>query len=88
MDRFDKGKLRVLIKMILIERSPKWMTANQITNIINSHNYGFRTDITASKVSKLINMESNATNSVFMKNIHKKKGKNKINMYQYKVIKK
>ena len=84
MNETDKAKLKVLVKMILIQKSPKWMTANQISSIINEHNWGFHTDISPSKVSKLISMELSKRNkNRFMENVNMGKGKNKINVYQY-----
>ena len=57
MDKVEKAKLKVLIKMILIHNSPEYMTAKQICEIINNYNFGFRSTITPVKVGKLLNVE-------------------------------
>lgn len=69
MNNNDKGKLKVLIKMILIHKSPQSLTANQITNFINDYNWGFKTDINSTKVGRLMSYEMKKHDRNFMDNI-------------------
>lgn len=66
MDKYDKAKLKVLIKMILLERCPKKTTANQLANIINENTWGFRTDISSNIISSLMKNELKKTDNHFM----------------------
>ena len=66
MDRYDKAKLKVLIKKILLERSPKKTTANQLANIINKNKWGFRTEVNSNIISSLMKSELNKSSSHFM----------------------
>lgn len=81
MENVDKGKLKVLIKMILLERSPKRLTANQIQNIINKHDWGFRTSITTPMVGKLLSYELKKNNNNFLDCIQSSKKKGGNNVY-------
>lgn len=84
MDKYDKGKLKVLIKMILIQR-PYEMTANQIADIINSYDFGFRTSITSAKIGRLLAYELSKHDNHFLKDIHcYKEDKNGVYMYYIK----
>lgn len=69
MDRYDKAKLKVLIKMILIQKSPKRLTANQLTEIINKYNWGFRTSITSAKIGRLLAYELKKHDKNFLSNV-------------------
>ena len=76
MDKVNKGKLKVLIKKILLEKSPRPLSANQIANIINEHKWGFQTPITSTKISKLLLYELKKNNKHFLDCIQmKKRGK-------------
>lgn len=68
--------------MILINRSPMYLTSNQIANIINDYEWGFQTTITSAKVGKLLSYELRKGNNHFMNDIllSKRKG---INVYKY-----
>ena len=79
MNMYDKGKLKVLIKSILINNSPKEMTSKQLADIINAHDWGFNTYITSPKIASLMNYELNKSGKHFMENIVtiKKKGINR-----------
>lgn len=85
MDKYDKGKLKVLIKMVLIVNSPKFLTSNQICGVINNYDWGFRTDITSSVVGKLLGYElrSKKGRKHFLDCIETKK-RNKITAYRFK----
>lgn len=69
MDKIDKAKLKVLIKKILIEESPKSLTANQIASIINNFEWGFKTSINSKIISKLLQYELNKKEKHFLKDI-------------------
>ena len=69
MDMVDKAKLKVLIKMILIEKSPKKLSSNQLANIINRYKWGFRTQITSAKIGKLLSYELKKNNNNFLSSI-------------------
>ena len=73
MNEVDKGKLKVLIKMILISKSPNYLTSNQIASIINEYDWGFKTNINSVKVGRLLSYELKKTNSHFLMNIESKK---------------
>lgn len=73
MDKYDKGKLKVLIKMVLIQKSPRYMSANQISNFINQYKWGFRTSITSAKVSKLLSEELMKKDKHFLSGIDSRK---------------
>ena len=66
MDKMDRAKLKVLIKMILIQRSPKQLTANQLADIINKYDFAFRTSITSAVIGRLLSGELNKNQSHFM----------------------
>lgn len=83
MDKYDKGKLKVLIKVILLQRSPKKLTANQISNIINSHRWGFKTDVTSSKISRLLLSELRKSGVHFMDKIKSSSKRNGVLVYYY-----
>lgn len=80
MNMYDKGKLKVLIKAILIHNSPKELTSKQIADTINSHEWGFTTAITSPKIASIMNYELNKSGKHFMENIVMTK-KNRINRY-------
>lgn len=82
MDKIDKSKLKVLIKMILIQRSPDSLTSNQISQIINSYEWGFQTSISSAKIGKLLGYELSKKNGHFMSDIgtFKRSG---VNVYKY-----
>lgn len=82
MDKIDKSKLKVLIKMILIQRSPDSLTSNQINQIINSYEWGFQTSISSAKIGKLLGYELSKKNSHFMNDIETFK-RNGVNVYKY-----
>lgn len=67
--------------MILIQRSPNYMTANQLQDIINKYNWGFRTNITSNKISKLLHVELNKSDNNFLKDIKIRKNKKKVLEY-------
>ena len=69
MNDNDKGKLKVLIKMILIHKSPQSLTANQLTKFINNYDWGFKTDITSTKVGRLMSYELKKYDRHFMDEI-------------------
>lgn len=81
MNNTDKNKLKVLVKMILIQRSPRFLTAKQIVNIISEYEWGFKTEISPSKVAKLM-FEMNK-NGGFMKNIELKRRRNDTIVYGF-----
>ena len=85
MNKYDKGKLKVLIKMILINESPKSLTSNQISSKINKYDWGFKTNITSAKISKLLAYElsKNGRMNHFMQDIKTKRGKNNIKLYSF-----
>ena len=83
MDKIDKAKLRVLIKMILIQKSPKYLTSKQLADIINKYNWGFRTNISSAKIGKLMSVELNKKSNHFMDCIQSRKRKNDIKVYRY-----
>jgi len=68
MDKMEKTKLRVLIKSILVYKSPNCLSANQLANIINEYDWGFRTSITSRKIGKFLSYE--LKNTHFLNNIH------------------
>ena len=69
MDMIDKAKLKVLIKMILIEKSPKKLSSNQLAKIINQHKWGFRTQITSAKIGKMMGYELKKHDKNFLSSI-------------------
>lgn len=69
----DKAKLKVLIKMILIQKSPNRLTANQIADIINKYEWGFRTSITSAKIARLLSYELKKHDNHFLSNIRASK---------------
>ena len=76
MDKVDKAKLKVLIKMLLIVNSPKVLTSNQLANMINNFKWGFNTDITSTMISSLMRSELGKYNSHFLEGVssHKRGG--------------
>ena len=82
MNKIDKSKLKVLIKMILIQRSPDSLTSNQISQIINSYEWGFQTSISSAKIGKLLGYELSKKNGNFMNDIGTFK-RNGVNVYKY-----
>lgn len=84
MDKIDKAKLKVLIKMILIQKSPNRLTSNQLANIINKYEWGFRTSITSAKIGKLLSYELVKTDYHFLNNIKKSKKRNGTSVYYVK----
>ena len=75
MDSIEKGKLKVLIKMILIQKYPYELTARQLSDIINSDDFGFRTSINSRTIGDLINRELKKHDRHFMENINSRKEK-------------
>lgn len=73
MDKYDKAKLKVLVKMILIQKSPKYLTANQISTIINKYKWGFRTSISSAMIGKLLTEELMKKNNHFLSSIDTRK---------------
>ena len=69
MNNRDKDKLKVLIKMILIQNSPKKFSSNQLARYINKYNWGFSESISSAKIGKLLGYELNKKNYHFLKNI-------------------
>ena len=67
--------------MILINKSPNFLTSRQITNIINQYTWGFSTDINSRKVAKLLKNELRKSGVHFMMDIESKKGQNNILRY-------
>ena len=57
MDKYDKGKLKVLIKNILLYEYPRFLSSNQLAKIINQHDYAFRSNVTSAKIGKLLGEE-------------------------------
>lgn len=82
MSESDKDKLKVLIKMILIQKSPKYLTAKQISNIINQYTWGFKSDVNSRKVGRLLKKELRKSGMHFMMDIECKKGKDNIFTYR------
>lgn len=82
MDEMDKAKLKVLIKMILIQKSPEYLSANELKNIINKYKWGIRTTITNKVISKILSSELNKNEKHFMEYINCKK-LGKILVYNY-----
>ena len=83
MDKYDKSKLKVLIKMILIQQSPNYLTSNQLCSIINNYDWGFRSSITSSVVGKLMAYELGKTGRKhFMDSIELKRS-GKYSRYRY-----
>ena len=80
MDSIEKGKLKVLIKMVLISKYPLELTARQLSDIINSYDFGFRTSINSRTIGDLINSELRKHDRHFMENISSRK-KNNIRVY-------
>lgn len=62
--------------MILIQKSPRFLTANQIYNIINNHKWGFTTSITSAKIGALLSDELKRNDNHFMDCIESRKWKN------------
>ena len=83
MDDIDKAKLKVLIKMILIQKSPKKLTANQIAKIINKYNWAFRSPVTSSKIGKLLAYELRKHDKHFLKNVKSSKQRKGVLVYYY-----
>ena len=81
----DKGKLRVLIKMILLTNSPKKMSANQLANRITEYHWAFRTDINSAKIGKLLREELNRSNKSFMSSCIKSHKRGNIFVYSIPV---
>ena len=69
MDKYDKGKLKVLIKMILLNRSPKKTSAKQLANIINKNSWGFKTEINSRIIGMLLRNELKKHDNHFMSKI-------------------
>ena len=65
MDKIDKAKLKVLIKMILIQKSPEYLSANELKNIINKYKWGIKTPITNKVISKILSSELNKNEKHF-----------------------
>ena len=72
MDKYDKTKLKVLIKSILLERSPKPMTAKQLANKINRNDWAFQTSIDSAKIGQLLKVELKRNDNHFLKCIKSK----------------
>lgn len=68
MDSMEKIKLRVLIKSILIHKSPNQLSAHQLAEIINEYDWGFRTGITSRKIGKFLSYE--LKNTHFLNSIY------------------
>ena len=68
--------------MILIQQSPKSLTANQLSDIINKYDWGFRTNITSKKISKVLSYEISRKENHFM-NMIKKEYDGKYMRYYY-----
>lgn len=81
MNECDKCKLKVIIKMILIQRSPKKLSSKQLANIINKYDWGFRSEITSIKVGKLIGYELNKRTKHFMDDIETSSQRNGTTVY-------
>ena len=69
MDELDRAKLKVLVKMLLIQRSPNHYTTKQLVDRINSYNWGFRTTITNKKLSSMLKSELNRSQNHFLDGI-------------------
>ena len=82
MNEIDKGKLKVLIKMILIQKSPEYLSVNELKNIINRYKWGIKTPITNKVISKVLSSELNKKEKYFMEYIHCNK-LGKILVYSY-----
>lgn len=81
MNDIDKAKLKVLIKKILIDESPKSLTANQIVSIINNFEWGFKIDINSRNVSKLLQYELNKKEKHFLNDVKSLKNGGVIKYY-------
>ena len=66
--------------MILINKYPYEVSARQISDIINSYEWGFRTPITSRTISKLLQMELKKHDKHFLSNVYHKRVKN-LNTY-------
>ena len=73
MDKIDRGKLKVLIKMILLQKKGRYLTAKQICNIINDESWGFRSSITSPMVSRLLREELKRKDNHFLDCIDSRK---------------
>ena len=73
MNDIDRAKLRVLIKMILIQKSPRRLTANQLADIINKYEWGFRISITSSILATFLASELRKQNKHLLSNVKKSK---------------
>ena len=69
MDKIEKAKLKVLIKMILINKSPEYISSKKICDIINKYDWGFRSSITSKSISMLLKQELAKGNNHFMRDI-------------------
>lgn len=83
MNECDKCKLKVLIKRELVQRSPKALTSNEICNLINKYDYGFRVEIDSYIVASILYSETNKPNKHFMENIVQKKKRNGTKTWTY-----
>lgn len=82
MDAIDKAKLKVLVKMLLIQRSPKHYTAKQLSDIINLYDWGFHSPITTKSLTNIINYELGKNGHHFLEDIEcKKRGNYRIFKY-------
>lgn len=76
MNENDKSKLKVLIKKILLEKSPNRLTSNQLANNINKHEWGFRSPITSPKISSLMKYELSKHDKHFLDSVVSTKKRN------------
>lgn len=72
MNRIDKAKLKCILKMILINKSPSQLSANNLAEIVNKYKWGFNEEITSKKIGKLLNTELSRSEKHFLDCIESK----------------
>ena len=75
MNKIDKAKVKVLIKMILLQKSPRKLTAKQIASVINMYDWGIRTPVTSTKISTLLKDELKKNHKNFLSGVTSSKSR-------------
>lgn len=86
LNDIDKAKLKVLIKLILIYNYPNELTSKQLSDIINTYDWGFKTAVTSNVIGRLMTYELGKHDKNFMEDINFKKIRKKC-MYSMSTLK-
>ena len=73
LNKSDRDKLKIIIKMLLLERSPNFVSASQIASYVNSYRWGLKNEVTSVKISSLLRVELNKNQKHFLDTIEYRK---------------